>query len=405
MKIALVLDRFPSLSEVFILNQIIGLIDLGHDVDLYSFFSNKQDQRHADIERYGLIRRVRYFNMPSNKVLRFIRALYVVGINIFRNPLLMFKALDVSRYGNIAMSLRLLYMAAAFARSKYDIIHTFYGPNGCVAAAMKDIGIPGKYVTSFHGHDLTSFVRVHGKDAYRLLFAKCDLILPISQCFKKRLVAIGCNESKITVYRMGIHLAKFHFDRKKLLDGEQVKILSVGRLAEKKGHIFLLKAIKELVRDHKNVCCTIAGTGPLESELRSFVKRNQLSDVVQFTGSVTHEQVIELYSQSHLFTLPCVTARNGDQEGIPNVLKEAQAAGMPVISTHHSGIDEVVIDGKSGFLVPEKDVDAIVEKLNYLIEHPGLWPEMGRIGRKLVEERYDIDHLIQQLDSIYKLLL
>jgi len=207
------------------------------------------------------------------------------------------------------------------------------------------------------------------------------------------------------VYRMGIHLEKFHFSKKKLLDGEQVKILSVGRLAEKKGHIFLLKAIKELVRDHKNVYCTIAGTGPLESELRSFVKRNQLSDIVQFTGGVTHEQAIELYSQSHLFALLCVTAKNGDQEGIPNVLKEAQAAGMPVISTHHSGIDEVVIDGKSGFLVPEKDVVAIVEKLNYLIEHPGLWPEMGRIGRNLVEERYDIDHLIQQLDSNYKLLL
>jgi len=405
MKIALVLEQFPALSEVFILNQIIGLIDSGHDGDLYSFFKNKQNRWHADIEKYELTNKVQYFNMPDNKVLRFIKALYVVGGNVFRNPLLVFKSLNIFKYGNIAMSLRLLYMSTAFARSKYDIIHAFYGPNGRVATAMKDIGIPGKYVTSFHGNDLTSFVRVHGKDAYRLLFAKCDLILPISQCFKKRLVEMGCNESKIIVYRMGIHLEKFHFSKKKLLDGEQVKILSVGRLAEKKGHIFLLKAIKELVRDHKNVCCTIAGTGPLESELRSFVKRNQLSDIVQFTGGVTHEQAIELYSQSHLFALLCVTAKNGDQEGIPNVLKEAQAAGMPVISTHHSGIDEVVIDGKSGFLVPEKDVVAIVEKLNYIIEHPGLWPEMGRIGRNLVEERYDIDHLIQQLDSNYKLLL
>jgi colanic acid/amylovoran biosynthesis glycosyltransferase len=405
MKIAVIVPTFPALSEVFILNQITGLIDLGHDVDLYSFFQNKQSKCHADIDKYRLTQKVRYFNMPNNKVLRFIKALYIVGVNVFRNPLLVFKALNVFKYGNNAASFRLLYMSIAFAKTKYDIIHTFYGPNGSVAATMKDIGIPGKYVASFHGSDLTSFVRSHGNDVYRVLFDKCDLILPISECFKKRLVELGCDASKISIYRMGINLRKFQFNKKKILDGQQVKILSIGRLAEKKGHIFLLMAIKKLAQDHKNICCTIAGTGTLEFELRDFVRQNHLNDIVQFTGAVTHEQAIKLYSHSHLFVLPCVTAKNGDQEGIPNVIKEAQATGMPVISTYHSGIDEVVADGESGFLVPEKDVDALVEKLGYLIEHPELWPKMGEIGCKIVQERYDILKLIHQLEGNYKALL
>ena len=104
-------------------------------------------------------------------------------------------------------------------------------------------------------------------------------------------------------------------------------------------------------------------------------------------------------------SLPSITASNGDQEGIPVVLMEAQATGLPIISTYHTGIPEVVIDGKSGFLVHEKDVDALAEKLEYLIKHPEIWPEMGRYGRKHVEEKYDIKKLNQQLVKIYQNLI
>src|SRR4030065_356569 len=100
-----------------------------------------------------------------------------------------------------------------------------------------------------------------------------------------------------------------------------------------------------------------------------------------------------------------VTASDGDSEGLPVVLLEAQAVGLPIISSLHGGIPEGVLDSKSGFLVPEKDVDALAKKIEYLIEHPELWPDMGRYGRKFVEERYDIQKLNQRLVKIYKALL
>ena len=105
------------------------------------------------------------------------------------------------------------------------------------------------------------------------------------------------------------------------------------------------------------------------------------------------------------FILASSTSRDGDMEGIPVVLMEAQACGMPVVSTLHSGIPEVVLDGESGVLVPEGDVDALTERLQYLVEHPELWPEMGRRGRKLVEQKYDIKMLNSRLVRIYEALL
>ena len=102
---------------------------------------------------------------------------------------------------------------------------------------------------------------------------------------------------------------------------------------------------------------------------------------------------------------PSVTSQNGDCEGIPVAIVEALAWGLPVLSTLHSGIPEVIQDGESGFLVPERDTEALAEKLEYLIEHPELWPEMGRKGRKYVEEHYDIDKLNDRLVEIYQRLL
>ena len=122
-------------------------------------------------------------------------------------------------------------------------------------------------------------------------------------------------------------------------------------------------------------------------------------------GALEQDEYLKIYQEARIFVLPSVTASKGDEEGTPVVLMEAQATGLPVISTFHSGIPEVVIHGKSGFLVPEKDVDALAERLEYLIEHPEIWPEMGKEGRKFVEKKYDIKKLNQQLVEIYQDLL
>ena len=118
---------------------------------------------------------------------------------------------------------------------------------------------------------------------------------------------------------------------------------------------------------HKNIALTLIGDGKLRKKLESLVESLNLSDSVQFVGMLPHEEVQREMEASDIFLSPNLAARNGDREGIPNTIKEAMATGLPVVSTYHAGIPELVIDGKSGFLVPEKDVDGLVDRLGYLL--------------------------------------
>jgi colanic acid/amylovoran biosynthesis glycosyltransferase len=118
-------------------------------------------------------------------------------------------------------------------------------------------------------------------------------------------------------------------------------------------------------------------------------------------GARDESFVQQKMAEAHLFILPSITAANGDQEGTPVSLMEAQAAGLPVISTLHSGIPEVVLDGETGFLIPERDVELLSEKIMQLIEEPSLWGKMGHEGRKHMEQHYDIKKLNRQLEDLY----
>jgi colanic acid/amylovoran biosynthesis glycosyltransferase len=149
----------------------------------------------------------------------------------------------------------------------------------------------------------------------------------------------------------------------------------------------------------------IAGDGHLKNALQKLIEDLKVSNNVKLLGWQRQDQVIELLRESDILLAPSVTSQNGDREGIPVAIVEALAGGLPVLSTLHSGISEAVQNGESGFLVPERDADALAEKLEYLIEHSELWPEMGRKGRSYVEEHYDIEKLNDRLVEIYQRLL
>jgi len=174
---------------------------------------------------------------------------------------------------------------------------------------------------------------------------------------------------------------------------------------KKKGHEYSIKALANIVKEHQNVEYIIAGDGPLKGRLESLIRELGIEKYVKLLGEFPQDEILNLYKDASIVVLPSVIADDGDQEGIPVVLMEAQAVGLPIISTFHSGIPEVVIDGESGFLVPERDINAISAKLDYLIRHPDRWGSMGRYGRKLIEERYDIGKLNSRLVNIYNGLL
>lgn len=404
MNIAFILNGFPVLSETFILNQITGLIDLGHEVEIFAQYNPKDKKIHTEVDKYNLMGRVHYFNVPNNKVERVIKSLFIIIKNFHKSPATILNSLNLFKYGKLALSLNLLYIVVPFLNKKFDIIHCHFGPNGNIGIKLKEIGIPGKYVTSFHGYDANSYPKIKGKNIYNYLFKKGDLFIANTNFTKHQLINIGCDEKKVVILPVGLRIDRFKFATKKIKKNDFIKILTIGRLVEKKGHKYIIEAIAKIIHKNKGVQYIIAGDGPLRSELKALVKNLNLEKYIKFLGAVDQDKALEIYQQSHIFVLPSITAKNEDREGQVLVIQEAQAMGLPVISTLHNGIPEGVIDGKSGFLVPEKDVNALVEKLEYLIEHPEIWPAMGKCGREFVEKKYNIQELNNQLVRIYQKL-
>lgn len=167
-------------------------------------------------------------------------------------------------------------------------------------------------------------------------------------------------------------------------------IVAVGQLKEKKGLTYLIAACDELRRRGHEVACDIVGEGPLRDELEAQIRAAGLEGRVRLHGALEHADVVELYRTAALFALPCVTAGDGDRDGIPNVILEAMAMELPIVSTNHSGIPEAVEDGVNGILVPQRDVGTLTHALDRLLGDPVQRREMGRAGRRIVLERFDV---------------
>lgn len=408
MKIAFIVEPFPTVSETFILNQITGLIDLGHEVDIYASHVGDISKIHPDVEKYQLLKRTYYYNKgPDNYVVRLLKAAFWLTANFSKYSVPLIESLNFFKYGSRAISLELFYATIILLKHKqnYDIIHCHFGPFGLRAVLWRQIGaIQGKIITVFHGYDMTTYLRKNGEQAYDLLFNLGDLFLPISEHWKQRLIQIGC-PGKIAVHHMGIDCQRFAFAVRKPRPDGQVNIVTVARLVEKKGIEYGIRAVAKLIDNNFNVKYTIVGNGSLRKKLQQLIKKLGVGDAVKLLGSQQQEEVIEILNNSHIFLAPSVTSKRGDQEGIPVALMETMAKGLPVVTTQHSGIPELVQDGISGFLVPERDVEALAEKLSYLVNHPELWSKMGAAGRSFVEKHYNISNLNNQLVEIYQNLL
>jgi colanic acid/amylovoran biosynthesis glycosyltransferase len=405
MKIAFIVSSFPKLSETFILNQITGLIDLGHDVEIFALKKPKENKIHRDIEKYNLMIRVHYLTVPKSKIKRIFKALKIILKNLYRNPVIILKSLNFFKYSKKALFLSLIFYIYPFLNNNFDIIHCHFGPNGKFGALLKEIGvIKGKLVTSFHGTDMSKHILKRGKDTYKSLFKIGDAFMPISNYWKKVLIELGFPESKIVVHRMGIELEKFAF-KKATHNNGITRFISIGRLVEKKGFEYAIRAIAILVKEFSDIEYNIIGDGPLRNNLDSLISILNLKNKVNILGYKTREEIIKLLRKSDVLLAPSVTAKNGDQEGIPIVIMEAMAIGLPVISSYHTGIPELVLDGKSGFLVSEKDVNGIAAKIKYLIKNPEKRIKLCKKARDTIEKYYNVDILNKKLVDIYYSLL
>jgi colanic acid/amylovoran biosynthesis glycosyltransferase len=294
---------------------------------------------------------------------------------------------------------------ALLERGPFDIMHSQFGTLGLLGVPLNQI-LPSKCksVTSIRGYDVTVFLKKHPR-AYNELFRQGDLFLPVCEFLKERLIQEGCKENKIVVHYSGIDCSKFVYIQRERAPGDPIKVLTVARLIEKKGVVFAIEAVSRLLFKGEKIDYTVVGDGVLRESLQQLIVDMGIMRQVRLVGSKTHEEVRMALEESHVLIAPSLTAESGDQEGIPNVIKEAMASGLPVISTFHSGIPELVTDRVSGLLVPERDAASLAEALAYLIHHPEICDEMGRVGRMKVERHFDSKSLNRKLEELYLGLL
>ncbi len=405
MKIAFIVGMFPSLSETFILNQITGLMELGHEVDIFSVNKSTENKKHDLINKFNLMERVYYFpQIPKNKILRIVKGKLLFLINFFKDPKKLLKSINIFNKDKDFMSLKILYYSIPFLGKDYDIIHSHFGNNGIIGVYLKKGGVCGKFVTTFHGYDLSEFLKLYGTAIYNTLFHYCDLCLPISDYWGKKLLELGCDKKKIKVHRMGIEQGNSTFENKVKYQ-KKIRLLTVGRLVEKKGHKHSIRAVSDLINDKIDLEYTIAGSGPLLNSLKMLVSKLKMDNRIKFKGECTGEEVKKLYKNSDIFILHSITPPSCDKEGIPVVLMEAMDKGLPVISTNHSGIPELVSDKESGLLVNEKDVEALKQSIEYLAENREECIRMGKKGKNMVNDLYNIKKQNRKLEKIFSDLL
>jgi len=180
-----------------------------------------------------------------------------------------------------------------------------------------------------------------------------------------------------------------------------VRFLAIGRFVEKKGFDDLIRAFAQVKRERDGVKLTLVGQGPCEPAYRRLIDRLDLKGSVKIVPWVDYKRIHRMYLKSHIFVAPSVTDASGNQEGIPNTLKEAMATGMPVVSTFHAGIPELVEAPHAGLLVPERDVGRLAEAMLNLAEHPETWERMGAEARRKIERDFNLETQLRKQKEYY----
>src|SRR5438105_1333206 len=262
---------------------------------------------------------------------------------------------------------------------------------------------PKPSIVSFHGADVMVDMN---KPAYRAateqMLEAVKFVLVRSESLRRAVIHLGCDEKKIEIQRTGVPLEEFPFcERNFVAAATEWRFLQAGRLIEKKGLPVTLRAFAVFLERHPNANLTIAGEGPLLSQLQNLARDLNIDGRVSFTGFVSQEQLRKIYYASHIFLHPSQTRHDGNQEGIPNSMLEAMASGLPVFATRHGGIPEAIENGVSGVLVPERDHEKLAAALLDAARDPGFLSRIARNGAEIVRKNFDLRAQAQGLEEIY----
>lgn len=294
------------------------------------------------------------------------------------------------------------YYPKTIRRIEPDLIHAHFGLEGYrMIAPSQKTELP--LIVSFYGSDVTRLPYEWGwKTRYRRLSGAASAFVAASERMKQQLIKLGFPSKKITVIRFGIDSSGFPF---KMTNERSKPAMMVGRMVEKKGFVYALKAVKILAEQGINLQLDLYGDGPERPKLERLCRQYEISHLVSFKGF----QPIELINRAHeshsLLLAPSVTASDGDEEGLPNTILESMARGTPVITTRHAAIPEAIFDGKTGFLVSEKNASELAGKIRkYIDTDDDSIEEIRSAARKHIESSFTIKRMVENIETLYKSL-
>ncbi|MGD0335608.1 MAG: glycosyltransferase [Candidatus Omnitrophota bacterium] len=309
-----------------------------------------------------------------------------VSANDFRLPV--FSKDSLERFYSIALKQDLSLLHSEFITDAVSYL-----------PLLKKLNLP--LIVTFRGYELSD-------SRSKLFFSKVkpivSQIVTKSDFQKRGLVKKQVNADKITTVYGGIDIDKIPFKFRET-NKQKLKILSAGRFVEKKGFDITLKFFKELLKKYPYSKLTLIGEGELKPAIEEYIRTSGIEDKVVLGPAMPHSVFINELFKHDIFVLASRTASNGDAEGIPNVLKEAMASGMPVISTYHAGIPELIEDGKTGFLVQEDDSRGILEKAEWIIDNREKVFSVCLNARFFIEKNFNIKETSLKLESVYNKML
>lgn len=299
------------------------------------------------------------------------------------------------------------YIKRIMRKNAVKLVHAHFGPYGCsILPAVTALNLP--LVTTFHGYDLSmqAVLERHATD-YQALFEQGQVFLVEGPSMREKLLHIGCPREKIHIQRIAIDVRDYTPPEKKFISGQKIKLLFVGRFVEKKGLEYALKALASVKKKTDfDFQYRIIGYGELEDHLRQVARDHHIADDIVWLGRRSHAQVLAEMKTCDILLHPSVTAADGDSEGgAPTIILEAQALGLPIISTDHADIPYIARANEAALLAPERDVPALAANIRRLMQQPEIWPTMGARGRANVTANHHVRTEILSLENLYKSLL
>jgi glycosyltransferase involved in cell wall biosynthesis len=393
------LKTYPKLSETFILNEILELERQGVHLHLFSLRQPAEGKTHADVAQVKAPVTYLPSLLPQFQFGDAIALLKAHAQLFWQSPKRYWKAWRFHRdrpetkrlneflqAGDLALTLQTLgitHLQAHFANvptATTEIAQQFWEFTYSIFAHAKDI-----YLTE--------------PDVLDRRMAKAKFVLTCTGFNHQHLKGLSTSDTPIHLSYHGINFDRFKPSSTKPVSNPPV-ILSVGRLCEKKGFPYLIQACQQLKQQGHSFHCKIVGYGELQSSLQQLIQDLDISDVVSLVGKMDQDELVEMYQSASAFVLPCQVMENGDRDGIPNVLLEAMAMELPVVSTDISGIAEVVKTGENGILVPEKNVGAIALALAEILTQPALAQQWGKAGRQRVLQQFSLEQNVGEIRDL-----